>query len=147
MNLEVWHIWIIVAIVFFIIEIFTSGFLTASLAIGCLFAALISYLNYGVNPQIISFSAGTLVSFFAIRPFMLKYAHKKSNHIKTNADALIDKTGRVTQTINNSLNQGRVYANGDDWKAESENNEIINQGEKVKIIEVKSTILIVKPLN
>jgi len=147
MNIEIWHIWIIVAILFFIIEIFTTGFLTASLAIGCLMAGIASYFNYGLDGQIISFSAGTLISFFGIRPFMLKYAHKKSNHVKTNVDALVDKIGRVTVTIDNSINQGRIYVNGDDWKAEAENNEIIPVGNKVKIIKVNSTILIVQPLN
>lgn len=36
MNFETWHIWVIIALIFGIIEIFTSSFI----AIGCLFTAV-----------------------------------------------------------------------------------------------------------
>ena len=50
---------------------------------------------------------------------MLKYAHRKSNNLKTNVDGLFGKIGKVTVTIDNSKNQGRIIVEGDDWKAES----------------------------
>jgi membrane protein implicated in regulation of membrane protease activity len=77
---------------------------------------------------------------------MLKYAHKKSQHVKTNADALVGKIGRVSVTIDGAKNTGRVSLDGDDWKAETENGVIINTGEKVEIVKVDSTVLIVKPI-
>jgi membrane protein implicated in regulation of membrane protease activity len=36
MSLEPWHLWIIVAIILFIVEIFTPALLAICLAIGCL---------------------------------------------------------------------------------------------------------------
>lgn len=146
MDISVWHIWIIVAILLLIIEIFTPTFLAACVAIGCISAGVTSSLDFGIEIQLISFSIGTLFSFFGIRPFMLKYAHKHSGKVKTNMDALVGKTGRVTITIDSSLNQGRIVVEGDDWRAETENNEVINQGEKVEVVKLNSTILIVKPI-
>lgn len=146
MELETWHIWIIIAIVLFIVEIFTPAFLAACLGIGCLFAGVFSYLDFGVNIQLLAFSAGTLLSFFGIRPFILRYGHKKDGDLKTNVHALVGKTGKVTVTIDNSQNQGRVTVEGDDWKAETENDEILNVGEKVEILKVDSTILFVKSI-
>ena len=58
--------------------------------------------------------------------------------------ALVGKIGKVIVAIDNSKSQGRITFEGDDWKAESENNEIINVGEKVEILKIDSTILIVK---
>ena len=78
---------------------------------------------------------------------MLKYAHKKNDNIKTNIDALVGKEGRVITTIDNALNQGRVMVEGDDWKAEAENNEVINQGKKIEVLKVNSTILTVKSIS
>lgn len=144
MELEIWHIWIIAAVLLFIVEIFTPAFLAACLAIGCIFAGVFSSMDFGLKIQLLAFSIGTLVSFFGIRPFILKYGHKKSGDLKTNVDALVGKIGKVTETIDNFENQGRVKVEGDDWKAETENNEIINVGEKVEIIKVNSTILTVK---
>lgn len=144
--MEVWHIWIIVAVLLFIVEIFAPTFLAACVAIGCAAAGLFSYFDFGIKGQLIAFSIGTLASFFGVRPFMLKYAHRNSGKVKTNVDALVGKIGKVTVAIDNSQNQGRVTIEGDDWKAETENNEVLNAGEKVEILKINSTILIVKPI-
>ena len=77
---------------------------------------------------------------------MLKYAHKNSKEVKTNMDALVGRTGRVVVVIDNKQNQGRIIVDGDNWRAESENNNIINEGEKVEIIKVNSTTLIIKQI-
>lgn len=146
MDFAVWHIWIIIAVLLFIVEIFAPTFLAACVAIGCIAAGLFSYFDFGIKIQLIAFSIGTLASFFGVRPFMLKYAHRNSDKVKTNVDALVGKIGKVTVAIDNSQNQGRVTVEGDDWKAETENNEILNAGEKVEILKINSTILIVKPI-
>ena len=75
---------------------------------------------------------------------MLKYFHRKSR--ETNMDALVGKMGRVTETIDNSKSEGRIFVEGDNWKAETVNGEIVNVGDKVEVLRVNSTILIVKPI-
>lgn len=146
MEQVIWYTWIIVAVLLFIIEIFIPTFLAASLAIGCIAAGIFSFLDFGLEIQLIAFSAGTLISFFSVRPFMIRYAHPKNTRT-TNVDALVGKTGNVLVTIDNSLNKGRVLVEGDDWKAETENDEVINEGERVEIVRINSTILIVKRIN
>jgi membrane protein implicated in regulation of membrane protease activity len=144
MNIEIWHIWIIISILLFIIEIFAPTFLAISLAIGCLTSGIVAYFGFDLKIQLIAFSFGTLISFFGVRPIMLKYFHKNSDEVKTNTDALVGRTGRVIDTIDYSKNQGRIMIDGDNWRAETENNEIINEGEQIEVIKVNSTILIVK---
>ena len=144
--IEIWQIWIIVAVILFIFEIFAPALIASCFAIGCISAGIVSAFGCGIKIQLIAFAAGTLIAFFGARPFMLKYFHKKSDKIKTNMDALIGKIGRVTETLNASKNEGRIIVEGDDWKAETENDEIVNVGEKVKIVQVNSTILIVEPI-
>ena len=147
MILLAWHIWIIIALLFFIIEVFFPTFLAACIGIGCIAAGIPSYFNYSLEIQILIFCAGVLISFFGARPAMLKYAHRKSRDVKTNVDALTGKIGKVIVTIDNSKNEGRVVVEGDNWRAETENDYLINEGEKVEILKINSTILIVKPLN
>lgn len=144
MNFEIWHIWVIVALIFGIIEIFTPSFIAFSIAIGCLFSAAAAGFDTTIQIQLLSFSIGTAIAFFGVRPFMMKFAHKKSNAVKTNVDALIGKTGRVTETINNVQNTGRAIVEGDDWRAISNDNSNIDAGETVEVIKVDSTRLIVK---
>ncbi len=143
--MEGWHILISIGIIAFIVEIFTSGFISGSVGIGFLFAATGNYFGLDIKWQILLFAAGVTITHFLIRPVITKYGYK--NKIKTNKDALVDKTGIVTQEINHIQNTGRIKIDGDDWKAKSSNKEIIPTGTTVKVVSVESIILIVKPLN
>jgi membrane protein implicated in regulation of membrane protease activity len=147
MTIEEWQIWLIIAILLVILEIFTPSFLALTIAIACSLASLTSFFGFNFKIQLILFSISLFISFFKIRPFMIKYAHKKTKDFKSNVDALIGKVGKVLVTIDFYKNEGRIFVNGEDWKAESENNEIIESGEKVLIISVNSTILKVKKIN
>lgn len=145
MGIEIWHIWIIIAIILFITEVSAPNFIFGSFAIGSIFAGVASVFG-GIQAQIIAFIVGALVAFFGIRPFALKYLYKKSDKTKTNVDALVGKTGRVVEAIDNYKNEGRIVVGGDNWKVEAENNEIVAVGKKVEILQVNSTILIVREI-
>ena len=71
----------------------------------------------------------------------MKYAKPA---VKSNVEALIDKEGIVTETINNIENAGRIQVMGQDWAALSENDNIIEKGKKVVILNIKGIKLIVK---
>lgn len=143
--MEEWHILVTIGIVAFIIEIFTAGFISGSIGIGLLFAATGNYFGLETKWQIFLFAFGVALTYFLIRPIITKYGYRKNN-VKTNIDALIDKTGSVTQEINHFENTGRVKIDGDDWKASTKNNEIIKVGTTVKVVAIDSIILFVKPL-
>lgn len=147
MELSPWHIWMIAGIILFILEIFTPALVAACLGIGCLAAGLISLLSIGLEGQLLTFSIATAVSFFGVRPFMLRYGHRRADRIKTNADALVGKYGRVLVEIDNHKAQGRVAVEGDDWRAESLNDVVIPEGTRITVVKVDSTILIVKLAN
>jgi membrane protein implicated in regulation of membrane protease activity len=140
-----WHILVTIGIVAFIIEIFTAGFISGSIGIGLLFAAAGNYLGLETKWQVLLFAFGVALTYFLIRPIITKYGYSE-NKVKTNIDALIDKTGSVTQEINHFKNTGRVKIDGDDWKASIKNNEIIKVGTTVKVVAIDSIILFVKPL-
>ena len=144
MELAGWHLWIIGTILFAIIEIFTPGFLAGSIAVGALLAAIGAVFDAPLALQIILFCTGVLGSFFLIRPFMLRYAHRHEREIRTNGDALLGRTARVSVTIDNRKGEGRVVIDGDDWKAVSEHGTIIPAGEAVKIIRIDSIVLTVE---
>lgn len=94
----------------------------------------------------IIFAFGVTLTYFLVRPIITKYGYRK-NKVKTNQDALIHKNGTVTEEINLLKNSGRIKIDGDDWKAKSLNNEIIQIGKIVTVVEIDSIVLIVKPLN
>lgn len=144
--LQNWHIWFIAGIVLMIAEVFLPSFIAACVGIGCFVAGILALLSFGLNVQLIGFSFGTLLAFFTVRPFMLKYALRRSEKVKTNVEALIGKSARVIVEINAENFTGRVLIDGDEWRAESETGEVVAEGKKVEIVKVDSTIVYVKPI-
>ena len=144
--MEVWHIWVIVALVFVIVEIFTTGFAVMCISFGCLFGAGASALDWNVKWQLLAFAVGTVLAFATVRPLVYKFFYKKSHEVKTNADALIGRRAIVTERIEGELHPGRVKVDGDDWKSVSLESEPIEVGEAVEITAINSIILTVKKI-
>ncbi len=144
MNLAIWHAWVIVGILFFIGEIFTPGFFLACLGIACLGSGLASAFGLGIGSQILVFSITTLAVFFGIRPFFLKYLYSPGTKVETNVKALVGKTGLVSERIDSSRNKGRVVVGGEDWRAVSIDETVIESGEKIAVVQVEGTKLVVK---
>jgi len=143
--MTIWQIWLVVALVFVIIEIFTSGFAVACFSVGCVFGSILSALSLSMTWQFLGFAVGTFLAFVLIRPFVLKYLDRKTNDndVKTNMDNIIGKSAVVTEQIE-ADGYGRVKIDGDDWKAKMEDGTSANIGEKLKVVSYESIILTVK---
>lgn len=142
---HVWHLWIVLAILFVVLEIFTLGFAVFCFAVGSLASAVCAAFDLSLNYQLLAFAVGSAVAFLTIRPLVLKYFFRNNVELKTGADALIGKRGKVTEAIEADGN-GRVMVGGDDWKAVSETGEAIEKGAMVEIVGIESIILTVKKI-
>ena len=85
----------------------------------------------------------SLLSIFFVRPVALRYLHKNEPNKPSNADALLGRTGRVTEAIKTGGN-GYVQIDGDMWRAVS--NTDIPVGTTVRVIGRESTIITVETL-
>ena len=144
--MEAWHYWVIIALVFVIVEMFTSGFAVMCISFGCIFSAVAAALDWELKWQLLVFAIGTALAFMTVRPLVYKFFYKKENEVKTNADALIGRKAIVTERIEGELHPGRVKVDGDDWKAISLDAEPIEVGEAVEITAINSIIVTVKKL-
>lgn len=144
--MEVWHVWVIIALIFVIVEIFTTGFAVMCISVGCLFGAVASSMDFELKWQLLAFAVGTALAFLTIRPIVCKLLYRKTNEVKTNVDALIGRRALVTERIDGELHPGRVKVDGDDWKAISSETTPLEEGEPVEIIAINSVILTVKKL-
>ncbi len=145
--MTIWQIWLLVAAVFVVIEIFTSGFAVACFSVGCVFGAILAACELSLTWQVVAFAVGTFLAFVFIRPIVMKYLDKKTNDngVKTNMDSIIGKTAVVTEKIEEN-GYGRVKIDGDDWKAQTSDGSAVEVGTKVKIEAFESIILTVKKL-
>ena len=144
--MEVWHIWVIVALLFFIIEMFTSDFSIICLSFGCMGSAIGAACDVEFKIQLLIFAIATLLAFALIRPALKKLLARKGGDVATNADAIIGRKAIVSETIDPATQQGRVAIDGDDWKAVSVDNQPIEKGVYVEILSRESIILTVKKL-
>ena len=142
--MEGWHIWVIIALIFVIVEMFTTGFAVMCISIGAIFGAIASALDWELKWQLLVFAIGTALAFMTVRPLVYKFFYKKSNEVKTNAEALIGRKAIVSERIEGELHPGRIKVDGDDWKAVSLEAEPIEVGDAVEITAINSIIVTVK---
>lgn len=142
--MEVYQIWLIVAIILVILEIATAGFGVICFAIGAGFAALIAGLGGNLTWQIVIFAVVSLLTFIFLRPVVMRFLEKKSKDVKTNAEAIVGRKGIVSERIDATQHTGRVAIDGDDWKAVSEDGSVIEKGQTVEIVKLDSIIVTVK---
>lgn len=140
---NLWQFWAVVAVVCLIMELFAGDFFITCFAIGAVGAVIVSAFG-GVGWQLLAFVIVTASSVFYVRPFALKYLHRKGDERVSNADALMGREGKVSQSIEKD-GYGRVAIDGDDWKSKSANGQMIEQGTTVHVVGRESIILTVEP--
>lgn len=139
-----WSFWLIVAGIFFIIEIMTVGFLIFWLGIGALFAMITSFITTNIVIQTIVFVVISCILIPFTKPLADKFSGNKT--IPTNSYSLLNKHGIVIADINPTLGTGLVKVNGETWSAKSEDESIITQSTEVQILDIDGVKLIVKPV-
>ena len=128
--------WLIFFVIMVAIEIGTLALTTIWFAGGALVAFILSL--FGAVFVIVSF----LLLFFT-RPWAAKYLNK--NTTRTNVEALIGRTARVTKEINNERGTGTAVVGGQEWTARaSENDAVYPEGTTVVIQGVRGVKLIVR---
>ena len=142
--MQLYQIWLIVAIILVIIEICTVAFGSICFAIGAAFSALAAGLGLSLTWQIVIFALVSLLTFIFLRPIAIRFLDKKSQNVRTNADALVGRKGIVSERIDAAQHTGRVAIDGDDWKAVAIDGSVIEKGAEVEVIKRDSIILFVK---
>ncbi len=139
---HLWQMWAVVAVICLIMELMAGDFFIICFSIGSVFAAITAALGGGIYLQLLMFAIFTLISLFWVRPFAQRYLHKGEDQRVSNADALIDRQGRVIETVK-ADGFGRVQIDGDIWKAVTNEPQDIPEGKNVKVVGRESTIITV----
>ena len=139
-----WYVWLILAGVFVIGEVLTSGFLIFWLALGSLIAMAVSFLTDSIIIQTTVFLISSVILILATKPLVKKFANTET--VKTNVSSIIGKKGLVTKDINSINSTGQVKIDGELWSAIGENDMEISKGTEVEVVEIKGVKVIVTPI-
>lgn len=140
-----WVIWFLLAIGLFVGEMFTAGFWLACLAVGAAVAGVVGLVpGLGFVTQGIAFAVSSVISMAGLRPKLMHLLQLgPGTELRTGVDALLGKTGIVTERIGPGL-PGRVKVEGEDWRGASSDETVIEPGTHVTVIQVDGTTLMVE---
>ena len=85
------------------------------------------------------------LALVATRPLVKKLRAGKP--VPTNLDRVIGASGRVTETVDNSIASGAVYVDGKTWTARSADGSILPKGQMVRIVKMEGVKLFVEKSN
>lgn len=137
--------WIVMIVLFVIIEAATAQLVTIWFAVGSAAALVANILNAPDYVQWIIFIIVSVIVIFCTRPFVKKITKNKSE--PTNADRCIGQTAVVTEEIDNIAARGYVKIDGSVWTARSEDGSVIKKDELVTVVKIEGVKLIVKSNN
>ena len=140
LNVNITYVWLAMAVVLGLVEIFTTTLVCIWFVIGSLFAFGVSFITDSVIMQLLIFVVVSGISLVFTRPMVAKYLNK--NVIPTNADMLIGKICTVTQPIT-PQGKGRVTVDGQSWLAAS--TVTLEPGQQAVIERISGVTLTVAP--
>ena len=133
--------WLIVMVMFLVVEAATVGLVCIWFAVGSLAALLAARCGAQLWLQIVLFLVVSAATLYFTRPLVKRYVNSKVE--PTNADMVIGKECRVTETVDNIAGTGAVYVDGKTWTARSADDEVIPEGTLVTAKSIDGVKLIV----
>mgnify|MGYP000769145305 CR=1 FL=1 len=142
--MELWLIWIIIAVVLIIVEVLTQMLWALCLGAGAILAMAASLLGVDLVWQIVIMAVAALGFYLVAFPWFRKIHNARTAHTaRTGMDALLGRRAIVTETVRpGSL--GRARIDGDNWQAVSADASPIDVGTKVRVTGYDSIILTVE---
>lgn len=135
-------IWTIVFFGCLIIELSSGDFYFVCFALGALASLIAAALDVPLLYQLLIWAVASVACLVFVRPSLIKRLHNRKER-KSNADALIGKTGIVTETIP-AGGHGYVQIDGDQWRSVSAEDIEIPKGTTVTVTARESIVLTVK---
>ena len=138
-----WQLWIIIAGMFFVIEMATVGFLVFWFGIGALITMIISLFTSNILIQTAVFVFSSTILLFFTRPFVNKFT-KKDEEVQTNVYSIIGKKGLVIKDIDPIVGKGQTQIGTEIWSAKSFDDKKIEKGLEVEVLEIDGVKAVVK---
>lgn len=141
MNLMIW-IWLGAIVLFGVVEAATAGLVSIWFVAGALAALIAVLLGAGIWVQLVAFVVVSAAALALTRPLVKKITAGRS--VPTNADRVLGREAKVTETIDNENSTGAVYVDGKTWTARSADGSVLPAGSRVEIRRMEGVKLIVE---
>ena len=144
MEFQIWWLWFGLAAVFIIGEVFTEGFFLLWFGVGAALSGVLAMFGVGAPVQWAVFVVASGVLLAVSRRFADRFTHKQPPGI--GADRLIGRRGVVLAKIDNVENAGKVRIDKEEWRAESDDDSVIESGTRVEVVRLDGTHAVVRAM-
>jgi membrane protein implicated in regulation of membrane protease activity len=145
MGIDKWLLWMILAAILVVGEVFTAGFFLLWFGVGAAVAGVLALVGLGAAWQWGSFVVVSGVLFAVSRRFADRFSRAQPPGI--GADRFIGRTGIVLEDVNNVSNTGRIRVDKEEWRAESATGLPILAGTRVKVERLDGAHMVVRTLD
>ena len=139
---EMTILWIAAIVVFGVVEALTAGLVSIWFVPGAVAGLIAAMAGAGLLAQLVLFLAVSAAALAATRPLVKKLSAGRA--VPTNADRVLGRTARVTETIDNDSAAGAVYVDGKTWTARSADGTVLPAGSRVEVRRMEGVKLIVE---
>ena len=141
-----WIVWLVLILVFVIVEMLTLDFVFLMIAVGSLGGLLSGLFGAPWWLQLIIAAALSVLLIFFIRPPLLHALKRGGDPAKSNVDALIGMGGTVVSTVSRTNGQVKLRV-GETWTArllpgDTERTELV-PGEHVVVVRIEGATAVV----
>jgi len=128
-------LWLVLMVVFILIEVSTVSMVSIWFAGGALTALIANLCKAQLWLQVVLFAVVSAALLLALRPLARKYFTPRLT--KTNVDAVVGTEGLVIQRIDNLNATGSVKLGGVEWSARSTSGEVLEEGVRIRVDRVE----------
>jgi membrane protein implicated in regulation of membrane protease activity len=140
---DLWLIWLVVAVGLAVGEMLTTSFYLAPFAGGALVAALLAGVGLGAAVSVPAFLVVSVLLLTTLRPIARRHVSMPAR-IRTGTDRLVGTTAVVLEEVHNDAGTGQVRIDGDVWTARAyDEDEHFPAGARVQVIEIRGATALI----
>jgi membrane protein implicated in regulation of membrane protease activity len=144
MAVDMWVIWVVVAVLLIVVEIFTLTAAVGILGGAALITALTAALGVPVPLQFVVFAGTSVAGVVVLSPIARRHLMGARADMPFGVDALVGKPGYVVQEVTGR--DGRVRIGGEEWTARAmDDSLVIPTGATVDVLKIDGATAVVYP--
>ncbi len=142
-DVHIWFwVWVSLAVILFVAEIFTAGFFLLPFGLGATAAAILEYLGVGIGWQWVAFLGVSAVSLIGLRRFAERVTHKPPQDF--GVARLVGRTGLVVEALVPHSAAGTVRIDREEWRADEADDQPLPVGTRVIVERIEGAHLVVR---
>ncbi len=136
-------LWLILLVVFLVLELVSVGLTSIWFAAGALVALLIAAVDGAIGLQVAAFLVVSIVLLAATRPFAQRVINSRTQ--RTNKDVLIGQEIVIREPVDNRAQTGTAFADGKEWTVRTlEDGVVLEEGTLARVVGISGVKLMVE---